>query len=111
MFGDNRKVNIIMRCPKCGKVYPANETMCQRCWNQNLVSESEYKKRGGQPSLKSYQTKINSNNQSLPKCPICGSTDLKKLDVLDRGLSVFMWGLGSNKIGKTYECRKCKATF
>ena len=47
----------------------------------------------------------------LPKCPICGSTDLKKLTALDRGASAFMWGLGSNKIGKTYECRKCRATF
>ncbi len=49
--------------------------------------------------------------QNKPKCPICGSTDLKKLTALDRGVSTFMWGLGSNKIGKTYECRKCKATF
>ena len=44
--------------------------------------------------------------QNLPKCPICGSTNLKKLDALSRTASVFMWGLGSNKIGKTYECRK-----
>lgn len=49
--------------------------------------------------------------ENTPKCPYCGSTDLKKLSSLDRGLSTFMWGLGSNKIGKTYECRKCKSTF
>ena len=49
--------------------------------------------------------------QNIPKCPICGSTNLKKLSALDRGASAFMWGLGSNKIGKTYECKNCKATF
>lgn len=52
-----------------------------------------------------------SANQNLPKCPICGSTDLKKLSVLNRSASAFMWGIGSNKIGKTYECQKCKSTF
>jgi len=49
--------------------------------------------------------------EAKPKCPNCGSTDLKKLSALDRSASAFMWGLGSNKIGKTYECRKCKSTF
>lgn len=49
--------------------------------------------------------------ENKPKCPICGSTNLKKLDALDRGFSVFMLGLGSNKIGKTYQCNNCKATF
>ncbi len=49
--------------------------------------------------------------ENKPKCPICGSTDLKKLSVLNRSASAFMWGIGSNKIGKTYECQKCKATF
>lgn len=48
---------------------------------------------------------------NIPRCPICGSTDLKKLDALDRGFSVFMLGLGSNKIGKTYQCKNCKSTF
>lgn len=60
------------------------------------------------------QDQINKQIEELvriPKCPICGSTDLKKLTALDRGISTFMWGLGSNKIGKTYECQKCKTTF
>ncbi len=60
------------------------------------------------------QDQINKQIEELlriPKCPICGSTDLKKLTALDRSASAFMWGLGSNKIGKTYECKKCKATF
>lgn len=49
--------------------------------------------------------------QNIPKCPICGSTNLKKLSALDRGASAFMWGIGSNKIGKTYQCNNCKSTF
>lgn len=50
-------------------------------------------------------------NSNVPKCPICGSTDLKKLSSLDRSASALVWGFGSNKIGKTYQCNNCKSTF
>lgn len=92
-----------MRCPSCGKVYPANEKMCNLC-KERLVSEAVYSNR-----LSVARQKVKEAN--VPKCPICGSTDLKKLSALNRSASAFMWGLGSNKIGKTYECQKCKATF
>ena len=89
-----------MRCPKCGKMYPSNKPVCEIC-KERLVTEEIYKNITAQQA----------ESQNLPKCPICGSTDLKKLTSLDRGASAFMWGLGSNKIGKTYECRKCRTTF
>lgn len=91
-----------MRCPNCGKVYPASEKMCKTC-EEILVSEAVYSNR-----LSNARRAANSH---IPKCPICGSTNLKKLDALDRGFSVFMLGLGSNKIGKTYQCKNCKSTF
>lgn len=91
-----------MRCPKCGKVYPASEKICKTC-EERLVSEAVYSNR-----LSAARRTANSN---IPKCPICGSPNLKKLDALDRGFSVFMLGLGSNKIGKTYQCKNCKSTF
>jgi len=50
-------------------------------------------------------------SQNIPKCPICGSTNLKKLNVVNRSASAFMWGFASNKIGKTWECKNCKSTF
>ena len=125
-------------CPKCEGRYFDDMQYCSECFGGNkieLVTESEYKTKTG----KGFETleKINIERkakdidfekkhpiktrqfiapqkikeQNIPKCPICGSTDLKKLSALNRGASVFMWGLGSNKIGKTYECKNCKATF
>ena len=47
----------------------------------------------------------------VPKCPTCGSTNLKKLDVIDRGLSFAVWGFGSKKIGKSFKCKNCGYTF
>lgn len=107
MFGDNRKVNVIMRCPLCGKVYPANETICKRCCNQRLISESEYKNRGGQPSLKSYQTKSNSANKNVPKCPTCGSTNIEKISSFDKAARAVMFGLFSKTARSQFKCTNC----
>lgn len=128
------------KCPKCEGRYFDDMHYCSECFGGNvieLVTEEEYKNKTGkgfetlnkiklereikdkeyekkhpirQRHFQSY-SKPKTVEDNLPKCPICGSTDLKKLSALDRGVSAFMWGLGSNKIGKTYECQKCKATF
>ena len=43
-----------------------------------------------------------------PKCPMCGSTNTQIISTLNRAVSVGMVGLASSKIGKQYECKKCK---
>lgn len=50
---------------------------------------------------------FNSNTNTL-KCPVCNSTNVKRLSNLNRGVSVAAWGVASSKIGKQYECNKCK---
>lgn len=48
----------------------------------------------------------------LPPCPICGSKEyVKRITTLDRSVSATVWGLGSSKIGKQYECTYCKHFF
>ena len=84
-------------CKKCG-VGAAHSDSAKRCAICGGTEFVQHVYRSAKP-------------ENIPKCPICGSTNLKKLTALDRGTSAFMWGLGSNKIGKTYECRNCKATF
>ena len=44
---------------------------------------------------------------SKPKCPTCGSTNIKDISTLNRAVSVGMFGLASSKIGKTKECKDC----
>lgn len=45
----------------------------------------------------------------LPECPICKNKDnVKRISNMDRSFSVAMIGLASSKIGKQYECTKCK---
>ena len=43
-----------------------------------------------------------------PKCPTCGSTNLSKVSTMSKAGSVFMWGLFSQKVKKTWHCNNCK---
>ena len=92
-------------CPKCKRCYSNRFEECSNCSSKL----EELKKEDISKTAKSTGMKVPVKN--IPTCPICGSTDLKKLSSIDRGASAFMFGLGSNKIGKTYECKNCKATF
>lgn len=51
----------------------------------------EFERRTGQPG----------------SCPNCKSIRIKKISKSRRLFSVGFWGLGSDKIGKTYECLNC----
>lgn len=43
-----------------------------------------------------------------PKCPTCDSTNLSKISTMSKAGSVFMWGLLSQKVKKTWHCNNCK---
>lgn len=58
-----------------------------------------------------YEGRRKREEENLPKCPICGSTNLKKLSFTNKAVSVGVFGLLSNKINKTWECKNCKSTF
>lgn len=44
-------------------------------------------------------------------CSYCGSTNVKKIGLLNRAISTELWGLGSKKIGKQFHCNNCGADF
>lgn len=47
-----------------------------------------------------------------PKCPICGSTNLKKITGTRKAMKIGLFGLfGAGDLGKTYQCCKCGAKF
>lgn len=49
---------------------------------------------------------------SLPKCPICGSTDLTKISAFSKVAGVKLFGLlGTGNLGKTYRCKSCGCKF
>lgn len=45
--------------------------------------------------------------QCIPKCPTCGSTNIKKISGTKRWLTTGILGLASSDVGKTMQCNKC----
>ena len=46
-----------------------------------------------------------------PKCTYCGSSNIRKIGLLNRAISAELFGLGSKKIGKQFHCNDCGADF
>lgn len=46
-----------------------------------------------------------------PKCPTCGSTNIKKIGGVERGASIGAFGIFSKKINKTFKCGNCGYTW
>lgn len=68
--------------------------------------------RRGQERYKAQQQAEQIRLSKLPECPICKSkNNVRRISSLDRGVSVAMVGLASSKIGKQYECTRCRHKF
>lgn len=73
-----------------------------------LFNADECKKRQTIQSKVAATQSTSITNQHKLKCPICGSTNIRRISTLNRGVSVAAVGLASSKIGKQYECKSCK---
>ena len=65
---------------------------------------------------KSEESRINEYQQKYLAehnihCPYCNSTNVTKIDTVNRAVSVGMFGLASSKIGKTHKCNDCGSTW
>lgn len=46
-------------------------------------------------------------SDNKPKCPTCGSNNIKKISGTKRWLSTGVFGLASSNVGKTMQCNSC----
>lgn len=76
-------------------------------YDPDLIAQVEKKLCGGSGS----SSFISEQNNNKPKCPTCGSTNIRKISTLNRAISIGTLGLLSGKIGKNYECLNCKAKW
>lgn len=78
--------------------------LLKRSWNKNKgISITEY----NIPKIKSKQTLGETN---LPKCPTCGSTNIRHISSTERGVNTVMFGIFGNKRKCQFECQnpQCK---
>lgn len=49
---------------------------------------------------------------NVPKCPICGSTDLSKITATQKAVKIAIFGIfGMGDNGKTWKCNSCGSKF
>lgn len=106
-LGKNNLKTLNYTCPNCGNNKylsvdkPNGEIaiICNNCgYVKDLINDNQQIQR--QQFL-----------QNQPKCPTCGSTNIEKLSFTKKAISIGGLGILSNKIGKTYQCKNCKATW
>ena len=73
--------------------------------------EELYRSRINKEKLLQQATFDKQRESNKPKCPTCGSTNVKHISTLNRAVSIGVFGLFSSKIGKNYECLNCKTKW
>lgn len=78
-----------------------------KIWSNNIkIAKEKYK------STHANISQPLPNNRPMPKCPICGSTNLSKITTAHKVGKVMMlgvFGMGDN--GKTWKCDNCGSRF
>ena len=50
---------------------------------------------------------VKKQSSNLPKCPTCGSTNIRKIKTGERTASIIGFGIFSRKANKTWKCENC----
>lgn len=101
-----------IKCPNCSSMILETSRSCPDCGFDGIGTYLLQLEREKQAKVIDYthDYDINVNNTStahVPKCPTCGSPKIQKVSTLSKAGSVFMWGLLSQKVKKTWHCNNC----
>ena len=100
--------NEFKKCPKCGKEYVAFMDHCIQC---GYKTEKYINRMNDLKNTIDEEQKTSSSQVNLPHCPVCHSTNVKKISGASRATSVIGFGIFSKKIGKQWYCNNCKSYF
>lgn len=90
---------------------------CDKCGNETyLEAENEYEKvliceNCAETYVIEHKKEKQYQALNIPKCPTCGSTNIKPITGSERAVSVIGLGLLSKKINKSFKCLNCKCTW
>ena len=92
-------------CPKCKKAYANRFEKCNEC-QENLIicTRDDLAKTTIVKEIKK------SKKQNIPKCPTCGSTNIRRITATERGVNAVMFGVFGTKRKCQFECQNpnCK---
>lgn len=111
---------IVYECPKCQirkQFYVGQkvDTKCKCCGRNMKYVTTVRKKEVEQYHKDNYYHNVpiqpQTQQQNIPKCPTCGSTNVRKMGGVERGASIAAFGIFSKKINKTFKCGNCGYTW
>lgn len=73
--------------------------------------EDMFNKRISDRAKLAHGASILEEQSRVPKCPTCGSTNIRKMGGVERGVSIAAFGIFSKKINKTFKCGNCGYTW
>lgn len=83
-------------------------------FNQYLFEHREedmFNKRMSDRAKLAHGASILEEQNRVPKCPTCGSTNIRKMGGVERGASIAAFGIFGKKINKTFKCGNCGYTW
>lgn len=112
-----RKENFVMTELKSNSSFSAEEYEKQ-VQNQKQINEEleeYYQKQNleSQNKINQEAQKILDKQNCIPKCPICGSTNVNRITVGSRAIKTTVFGIvgAIDDAGKTYKCGNCGSKF
>ncbi len=106
------------KCPNCGRIYNYGNDGWYQCMNCRYpLKKSEEVNNVKHPELNPMLSnnhvigEIKNSNNFTPKCPTCQSTNIRKMGGIERGISIYAFGIFSKKINKTFKCQNCGYTW
>lgn len=108
-------------CPDCGGLSGTLEendqklgVRCNNCGKLHIMLEKkgvcEDRRTNGankNPQPQSISSSTNAS-KSIPKCPTCGSTKIKRISASSKVGNIMLFGLFGNKRKKQFHCNDCK---
>lgn len=112
-YEEYKKLPKTKRCPKCKRKYPKLFIKCSKCNVQLIKLSTENKRLDKQVEEIRKQTQETrfSQQPNIPKCPTCGSTNVKPISTTKKATGFFLAGIFSSNLGKTMECKNCGYKF
>ena len=122
-------------CTNCGRGIQEGINQCPNCKSNQIISKQEYKSqtvsgsrytpeeisKSKTANTKKYLARMKANppqkpcfqtSTNIPKCPICGSTDLSKITLTHKAGKIALFGIfGMGDNGKTWKCNNCGSKF
>ena len=103
-------------CPSCGHAFPDDWDECNECEVELIYEEKDRVLELSDMDKKYYDyisrvcmdeecsRREMEQGQYIPKCPTCGSTNIRRISSTERGINAAIFGLFGNKRTCQFEC-------